>query len=102
MTEAFRYKRGKVGDDVPLQFVLMTPSDLPRPIESARITIVSDRGVRLFNEEIASQVALNVAQYIFSTTFPSDYFIEWHLQHSGGIDEHFRDYRLLITPRRAL
>jgi len=101
MSALFRYPSGKVGDDIPLQVALTNACRVPLNIESARITIVNARGERIFDEELASQVAADVSQFIFSPTQASEYIVEWHLLHSGGRDKYVRDLHIRIDPRNS-
>lgn len=96
------YEGGKVGDDLPLQISLTNADGSACPIESAHITIVNEKGQRVVNEELASQISASVAQYMFTPARPSKYIVEWHLVYGGGLDKFVHDIELPISQRRAL
>jgi methionine-rich copper-binding protein CopC len=96
------YEGGKVGDDLPLQISLTNADGSALAIESARITIIDEKGQRAANEELASQVSASVAQYVFTPTRAAKYIVEWHVVYGGGLDKYVHDIELSVSPRRAL
>ncbi len=76
----YRFERGKVGDDLVLQYEL-TDAD----IETVTITI-SDGETLAVDAQSASLPTSRIAQFVWTPTAAGDYLIEWHLTHSGGRD----------------
>lgn len=93
----YRYETGKVGEDLVLQYEL-TDAD----IESAAITIQSSASTALTVDAAAATLPeARIAQYVWTPDTPGYYLIEWHLQHSGGVDRYPPTIVMVVEPRIA-
>ncbi len=97
MASRYRYETGKVGEDLVLQYEL-TDAD----IETAAISIQDSNRVALEVDAAAATLpSARIAQYVWTPTTPGYYFVEWHLQHSGGIDRKPPSIAIIIEPAIA-
>lgn len=93
------YAPGKVGEDLLLEYSY-APNGFAVPIEAAWTTIkrTGQRNITVVRHEVAT-VAGTVASYAFRAPIDDRYIVEWHVQHSGGLDKYSPDYELIILPR---
>jgi hypothetical protein len=92
----------KVGDDIPLTCKLVDESNVPLNLEQAHVTIVHLKTGKRVASERSAIVDGNIARAVWTPLSPGDYAIEWHLEHSGGIDKYTEDAMLAVLPRWAL